>query len=152
MSIKQHLQSCCKRSISEFLKAENDSKKKKNINTRRSRRVKQEVAVDNDLLENVYFDPIISLYFYFRNHMLSEKWYERQYCCANLVYLSKYMNFHDHLVDIPDLDDVERLEESLQTDLCTRGLILTLVDHFSDFQENRLLSPVRELSVKLTVP
>jgi hypothetical protein len=53
--------------------------KKQSINSRRSKRVKQEIEVDKDLLENVYFDPIISLYFYFRNNMLSEKWYERQY-------------------------------------------------------------------------
>ena len=152
ISIQSHIESCWKRSISEFLNFGSKSMKKTSINSRRSKRVKKEIIADEDLIENVYFDPILSLYFFFRNRMLSEKWNERQYWCANLIYLYKHINFGNYLANIPDLNEVDRLEEWLKTDLCTRGLILTLVDHFSDFQENRLLSPVRELSVKLTIP
>jgi hypothetical protein len=64
----------------------------------------------------------------------------------------KIVNFSNYLSSIPDLINISSLEESLMTDLCTRGIILTLVDHFSDFQENRLIAPVRELSVKLLLP
>lgn len=85
-SIQSVIESSCKRSIKEFLQNNsNGVKNKKSISSRRSRRIKNEIKVDEDLAENVYFDPIMSLYFYFRQYLLSEKWNERQYCCANLV-------------------------------------------------------------------
>lgn len=76
-SIQSIIDSSCNRSVKEFLK--NSDKGKKSINSRRSKRVKNETKVDEDLIDNVYFDPIISLYFYFRQHLLSEKWNVRQY-------------------------------------------------------------------------
>jgi hypothetical protein len=78
-SIQSIIESSCKRSMKEFLQDGQSNNNKTSISSRRSKRIKNEVKVDEDLAENVYFDPIISLYFYFRQHLLSEKWNERQY-------------------------------------------------------------------------
>jgi hypothetical protein len=64
----------------------------------------------------------------------------------------RVISLNSYLSDMPDLHDSEKLAQCLKVDLCTRAIILTLIDHFSDFQENRLLAPVRELSVKLMIP
>jgi hypothetical protein len=79
-SIQSVIESSCKRSIKEFLQRNsNGAKNKKSISSRRSKRIKNEEKVDEEFVENVYFDPIMSLYFYFRQYLLSERWNERQY-------------------------------------------------------------------------
>jgi len=62
------------------------------------------------------------------------------------------IKLQDYLSNVPDLYEIESLEECLITDLGTRAIVLTLLDHFSDFQENRLIAPVREFSVQLMIP
>lgn len=154
VSIENVLESSCKRSIKEFLKWDNEkgSKRKKIIGSRRSNRVSNDIQVDHEVADNVYFDPIMSLYFFFREHMLSEMWTVRQYWCANLLCLTKIIKFKDYLTLVPDLGELDTLQEALVIDLTSRAIILTLVDHFGDYQENRVVNPVRELSVKLMVP
>lgn len=153
MSIESILESSWHRSIKEFIKFNNaDPNRTSAISSRRSKRVKNDIQIDHEIIDNIYFDPIVSLFFYFRQHMLSEIWTLRQYSCANILCFLKHVKLQDYLSLVPDLCDVERLAEWLMDDLATRSIIVTLMDHFSDFQENRLLAPVRELSVKLMIP
>lgn len=152
LSIQNVIEGSCKRSVKEFLKTGEKGDLQKSISSRRSKRIKNEVKVDEEIIDNVYFDPIISLFFYFRQHMLSERWNVRQYCCANLLCMVNTIKLQNYLSNVPDLYDIENLSECLITDLGTRAIVLTLLDHFSDFQENRLLAPVREISVQLMIP
>jgi hypothetical protein len=118
--------------------------------SRRSRRLNNtEIQMDDTVLENIYFDPIISLYFLFRESLLSEMWTVRQYSCANLISLHRIINIKNSISQIPEFWEVENLIESLETDLATRTFLLTLMDQFSDYQEHRLIPLVRQLSVKL---
>ena len=152
VSIESILENSWHRSIKEFLKWNKGDISRTNMNSRRSKRVKNEIHVDHEIIENIYFDPIVSLFFYFRQNMLSEIWTLRQYSWANILCLIKHVKLQDYLSLVPDLLDVDSLAEWLMIDLATRAIIVTLIDHFSDFQENRLLAPVRELSVKLMIP
>ena len=112
LAIQNIVENSCNRSVKEFLKSGPDgAKSKKSISSRRSKRLKNEVKVDEDLVQNVYLDPIVSLFFYFRQHLLSEKWNVRQYCCANLVCMINQIKLQDYLSNVPDLGDIETLEE-----------------------------------------
>ena len=153
LSIESILEASWKRSIMEFITPSSGAKnKRKKIGSRRSNRVNNEIQASQDMVDNIYFDPIMSLYFYFRQNMMHEIWSVRQYSCANLEWLINIINISDYLKLVPDIDDVDTLKEALVLDMATRGIILTLMDHFGDYQENRVLTPVRELSVKLIIP
>ena len=59
-----------------------------------------------------------------------------------MVRIEKYINSQQW-------QNGQQFWSSLVTDITARSLILTIMDHFSDYQENRMVASVREASVKL---